>query len=151
MFIIVLYLCTNAVLIVYSFCIVPPFNVTIYQSYYDSLYAGTNLTIFCDITLSSLVNIPIKVSNEWTRNGSQITEDTIREDLSKIISNLTYTASLEFYPLNDLTDDGEYRCTVRVSSDEMDENSYTTNITNNASTSLDVLGKLGMGLLYQQL
>ena len=135
-------------LIVYVFlCIVPPFNVTISQSYYDSLYAGTNLTIFCDITLSSLVNIPIKISNEWTRNGSQITEDTIREDLLKN-NNLAYTASLEFYPLNGLTDDGEYRCTVRVSSDEIDENSYTTSIANNASTSLDVLGKLSICLMY---
>ena len=89
------------------------------------------------------MNIPIKVSNEWTRNGSQITEDTIRDDILKN-NNLAYTPSLEFYPLNALTDDGEYRCTVRVSSDEMDENSYTTSITNNASTSLDVLGKLGI-------
>ena len=66
-------------------------------------------------------------------------------------NNLAYTASLEFYPLNALTDDGEYRCTVSVSSDEMDEKNYTTSISSNASTSLDVLGKLTMGLLYQQL
>ena len=81
-----------------------------------------------------------------------MTEDTIREDLLKN-NNLAYTASLEFYPLNALTDDGDYRCTVRVSSNEMKDNSYTTSITNNASTFLDVLGKLHvcMGLLYQQL
>ena len=96
------------------------------------------------------MNIPMKVSNKWTRNGSQITEKTIKDDFLKN-RNLTYTASLEFYPLNVFTDDGEYTCTVRVSSDEMDENSYTTNITNSASTSLDVLGKSSMRLLYLNL
>ena len=128
--------------------LVPPFNVTISQNYYDPLYAGTNLTITCDITLSNLVDIPVIVSNEWTRNGNEITETTITEDLVKI-NNLNHITSLEFLPLNALTDDGEYKCSVRVILSVMDENDYIyiTDVTNNASTALDVLSEFIVGLV----
>ena len=128
--------------------LVPSFNVTISQSYYDPLYTGTNLTITCDITLSNLVDIPVIVSSEWTRNGNEITETTLTEDLIKI-SNLNYIASLEFFPLNALTDDGEYKCSVRVIPSVMDEDDYMyiTNTTNNASTALDVLGEFIVDLV----
>ena len=128
--------------------LVPPFNVTISKSYYDPLYAGTNLTITCNITLSNLVDIPVIVSSEWTRNGSEITETTITEDLVKI-NNLNYIASLEFFPLNALTDNREYKCSVRVIPSVLDEDDYMyiINITNNASTALDVLGEFVVGLV----
>ena len=120
-------------------CIVPPFNVTISQSYYDSLYTGTNLTISCDIALSSLVNIPVLITNEWTRNGSQISENTITEDLVKF-NSLNFAARLEFFPLNSLTDDGEYQCSVKVNPNVQNEIVYITSIENDTSISLDVLG-----------
>ena len=127
--------------------LVPPWDVTISQSYYDPLYAGTNLTITCNITLSNLVDIPVIVSNEWTRNRNEITEITITEDLVKI-NNFNHIASLEFFPLNALTDDGKYKCSVRVIPSVMDEDDYMyiTNVTNNASTALDVLGEFVVGL-----
>ena len=93
------------------------------------------------------MNIPVKVSNEWTRDGSEITETTITEDLVKI-NNLNYIASLEFFPLNALTDDGEYKCSVSVIPSVMDEDDYMyiTNVTNNASTAMDILGQFIVGL-----
>ena len=139
-----------AVFIIVCACsiLVPPFNVTISQSYYGSLYAGINLTITCNITLSNLVDIPVIVSNEWTRNGNEITKTTITEDLVKI-NNLNHIASLEFFPLNALTDDGEYKCSARVIPSVMDEDDYMyiTNVTNNASTALDVLSEFIVGLV----
>ncbi len=80
------------------YSIVPPFDVAISQDYTDPLYTGTNLTITCSITLDSLVNIPVIVNNQWTRNANGIPEATITEDLV-INTNLTYTATLEFFPL----------------------------------------------------
>ncbi len=123
----------------YLYSIVPPFDVTISQDYSDPLYTGTNLTITCSITLDSLVNIPVIVNNQWTRNGNVITEVTIVEDLV-INTNLTYTATLEFFPLYYMTDDGDYQCSVDVIPDVTDN--YVTNISNSASITIDVLGKL---------
>ena len=53
---------------------VPAFDITISQDYTAPLYTGTNLTIMCSISLNSLVDIPVTVSNNWTRNNSEITE-----------------------------------------------------------------------------
>ena len=122
-----------------SFCIVPPFDVAISQDYNDPLYTGTNLTITCSITLDSLVDIPVIVNNIWTRNGSVITENTITENLITN-SNISYTATLEFFPLYSLTDDGEYQCSVALYADVLDD--YVANASSSASTSIDVLGKL---------
>ncbi len=120
----------------YLYSIVPPFDVAISQDYTDPLYTGTNQTITCSITLDSLVNIPVIVNNLWTRNGNGITETTITDDLV-INTNLTYTATLEFFPLYHMTDDGNYQCSVDVVTDN-----YVTNISNIASATIDVLGKL---------
>ena len=115
-------------------------DVTISQSYYDPLFTGTNLTITCDITLSNLVDIPVIVSNVWTRDGSEINENTIMGDFVKL-TDLSYTTSLEYYPLNSFTDDGQYKCLVKVIPKMMDDFEYLTNRTNSASTVLDVFGK----------
>ena len=127
----------HAVTIKYCFISVPSFDVEISQDYNDPLYTGTNLKITCDITLSTLVDIPVIVSNQWTRNGNEITENTITEDLIRE-NNLVHTATLEFFPLYHVTDDGEYRCSVYVVADTNDN--YVTNISDSVNTTLDILG-----------
>ena len=79
------------------------------------------------------------VTNQWTRNGADITEDTITSDLVED-STLNYTATLVFFPLNHVTDDGVYQCSVQVNADVSDN--YVTSQTSNASTTLAVLGEL---------
>ncbi len=123
----------------YLYSIVPPFDVAISQDYTDHLYTGTNQTITCSITLDSLVNIPVIVNNLWTRNANGITETTITEDLV-INTNLTYTATLEFFPLYHMTDDGNYQCSVDMIPNVTDN--YVTSISNSASATIDVLCKL---------
>ena len=114
--------------------IVPPFTVDISRDYSDTLYAGTPLTLTCDITLDDLVDIPVIVTNQWTRNMMIITEPTITESLTETDTN-RYTATLYFYPLSATYDNGEYQCTVLVTANTVDN--YTTNITN--ETSIDVV------------
>ena len=104
------------------------------RDYSDTLYAGTPLTLTCDITLDDLVDIPVIVTNQWTRNMMIITEPTITESLNETDTN-RYTATLYFYPLSATYDNGEYQCTVLVRADTDDN--YTTNITN--ETSIDVV------------
>ena len=97
------------------------------------------MTITCSITLDSLVDKPVIVNNIWTRNRSIITENTITENLITN-SNTSYTATLQFFPLYSLTDDGEYQCSVAVYPDVLDD--YVADASSSASTSIDVLGKL---------
>ena len=117
--------------------IVPPFDVSISQDYNDPLYTGTPLTITCDITLSSLVDIPVNVTTDWTRNGTEITQNTITDTLMN--NNLSYTASLDFYPISYLTDDGIYQCLFNIAPSSDVE--YVDTISNRTSTELNVLGK----------
>ena len=95
--------------------IVPPVLVSISQDRSGILYAGTPFFFKCDITLNNFVTIPVTVSNQWTHNGNNVPvqdNTTITAGLNKN-SNLTYEATLGFYPLN-TTDSGLYACNVRV-------------------------------------
>ena len=112
--------------------------VDISQNYLGTLYAGTPLTLTCDITLDDLVDIPVNVTNQWTRNMMDITESTITESLIQTDTN-RYTATLEFYPLSATYDSGEYQCAILVTADSDDN--YTTNITNETSTDVVVEGE----------
>ena len=125
------------IIIFYSLT-VPPFAVDISRNYLGTLYAGTPLTLTCNITLDDLVDIPVIVTNQWTRNMMNITEPTITESLIQTDTN-HYTATLDFYPLSANYDNGEYKCTVLVTADTDDD--YTTNIINETSTDVVVEGE----------
>ena len=126
--------CLTIIIIFYSL-IVPSFTVDISRDYIGILYAGTPLTLTCNITLDDQVDIPVIVTNQWTRNMTNITEPTITESLIQTDTN-RYTATLDFYPLSATYDNGEYKCTVLVTADD-----YTTNIINETSTDVVVEGE----------
>ena len=122
--------------------------VDISRNYLGTLYAGTPLTLTCEITLDDLVDIPVIVTNQWTRNMTNITEPTITETLVETDTN-HYTATLEFYPLSAAYDNGEYQCTVLVTADTDD--TYTTDITNETSTDVVVEGEYVMTLIRRDI
>ena len=129
--------CLTIIIIFYSL-IVPSFSVDISRDYIGIVYAGTPLTLTCNITLDDLVDIPVIVTNQWRRNMMSITEPTITESLIETDTN-RYTATLDFYPLSATYDNGEYMCTVLVTADTTDN--YTTNIINETSTDVVVEGE----------
>ena len=112
--------------------------VDITRNYLDTLYAGTPLTLTCNITLDDVVDIPVIVTNQWTRDMMNINEPTITESLIQTDA-IHYTATLDFYPLSAVYDNGEYKCTVLVTTNTDDD--YTTYITNAASTNVVVEGQ----------
>ena len=67
-----------------------------------------------------------------------ITEPTITESLIQTDTN-HYTATLDFYPLSAVYDNGEYKCTVLVTANTDDN--YTASIINDASTYVAVEGQ----------
>ena len=124
----------------FSCLIVPPFTTEMSRNYLHTLYAGTQLTLTCNITLDDLVDIPVIVTNQWTRNMMNITEPTITESLIQTDTN-HYTATLDFYPLSAVYDKGEYKCTVLVTADTTDDYIKNNIITNDASTHVVVEGQ----------
>ena len=112
--------------------------VDITRNYFDTLYAGTPLTLTCNITLDDLVDIPVIVTNQWTRDMMSINEPTITESFIETDTN-HYTATLDFYPLRAVYDNGEYKCTVLVIANT--EDNYISYITNDTSTDVVVQGQ----------
>ena len=111
--------------------------VSISQDRSGILYAGTPFFFRCDITLSNFVTIPVTVSNQWAHIGNNIPvqdDTTITAGLSKT-GNLTYEATLGFYPLN-TTDSGLYVCNVSV----VTSFQYIQDTSAQANTSIDVTG-----------
>ncbi|XP_019851151.1 PREDICTED: protein sidekick-1-like [Amphimedon queenslandica] len=119
----------------------PPVIVAISKEHDDTLYAGTPFFIKCDIMLNPLVTIPVTVTNQWTRDGTNVpmgsSDATITEGLN-MINTLHYNATLMFYPLDNANDTGMYTCNVQVTA----PNSYmylrnTSAIANTFITILD--------------
>ena len=112
--------------------------MTISQSYTDTLYSGTPLNITCDLELPGLVDIPVVVSNQWTTTDNAIipsADDTTITDSLTSSSNLQHTATLSFYPLNDVTDSRGYQCNIMIVANNTTGNNfvYPLNVTGNTS------------------
>ena len=115
-------------------------TVSISQERSGALYAGTPFFFKCDIIVSPLVTIPFTVTNQWTRNDTNVpmgpSDDTIMDDLN-IIDRLHYNTTLTFYPLDNADDSGVYTCNVEVTA----PSAYTyLNTSASANASITVTG-----------
>ena len=119
--------------------------ITISKEHDDTLYAGTTFFIKCDIMLDPLVTIPVTVTNQWTRNGTNVpmgsSDATITEGFN-IIDDLYYNATLMFYPLDNADDSGLYTCNVAVTAPN--SYMYLRNTSASANTSIVVSGKYNL-------
>ena len=87
----------------------------------DVLYAGTNLTLICNITLSGAVDNDVIVDADWF-NGSANIGASISDRVS--LSSLTgtepsFTSTLLISPLIDVDNRINLRCQARARSDSM--------------------------------
>ena len=88
----------------------PGVDVTLSRS--DPLYAGTDLTLTCTVTLDPNVDNGERVITEWS--GLQDIQEERYSVTGASGSGNTYTDSLTISPLAD-QDDGTYSCMVTVS------------------------------------
>ena len=127
--------------IIFVFFLVPPVTVSISQERSGILYVGTPFFFKCDITVSPFVTIPFTVTNQWTRNDTNVpmgpSDDTITTEL-KMIDRLNYNASLTFYPLDNADDSGVYTCNVDVTAPSA--YTYLRNTSASANASITVTG-----------
>ena len=119
--------------------------LSISQSHYGVLYAGTSFFLRCVIILNDLVTIPAFVRSQWTRNGISVpsglsNDATITEDLIQN-NSLKFEATLYFNPLDNTDDSGEYSCNFNILSNISDYE-YVRNSSANTSTTITVQGTL---------
>ena len=94
------------------------------------------------VDLKPLVTIPVTVTNQWTRDGTNVpmgsSDATITEGFD-MINTSYYSATLMFYPLDNADDSGVYTCNVEVTA----PNSFTylRNTSANTNTSMTVISK----------
>ena len=127
--------------IIFVFFTVPPVTVSISQEHTGILYAGTSFFFKCDIIVSSFVTIPFSVTNQWTRNDTNVpmgpSDDTITDEFN-MIDRLNYNATLTFYPLDNADDSGVYTCNVEVTAPST--YTYLRNTSASANASITVTG-----------
>ena len=116
-------------------------TVSISQERTGTLYAGTPFFFKCDIIVSSSVTIPFTVTNQWTRNDTNVpmgpSDDTITTELN-MIDRLNYNTTLTFYPLDNADDSGVYICNVEVTAPSA--YTYLRNTSASANTSISITG-----------
>ena len=109
------------------------------------LYAGVNFILTCDIILDPAVDTEVKVTTQWTQDGSVLTNDT--NDRIAVFGptntgELSYQTQLEFNLLsiaNSGEDDGDYTCNVTVTPSQ-GTNTYIDGVTTVGTRPIQVEG-----------
>ena len=96
-----------------SFPVQPPMVST--SSLHLPVFAGSTLTIDCNIELSIEVGNEVAITAIWKRNGTMLV-DTASQIVSDVIeiSGTSYLSQLMFNPLRLVSDDGVYNCEARI-------------------------------------
>ena len=80
------------------------------------VFAGSILTLDCNIYLSAEVGRDVVIAAIWKRNGTVLV-DTASQMVSDIAeTNTSYLSQLMFTPLQLGLDDGVYNCEARIDS-----------------------------------
>ena len=115
--------------------------VSISQNRSGILYAGTPFFFKCVIIVSPFVTIPFTVTNQWTRNDTNVpmgpSDDTITAKIN-MIDKFNYNMTLTFYPLDNADDSGIYTCNVEVTAPS--NYTYLRNTSASANASITVTG-----------
>ena len=103
-------------------CLVPKPNITLSPT--DSpLYAGTNISVHCNITLNAAVDGNLSVNITWLRQNIHLSNDTERVTISATSGIIpSFLSILTLTPLTD-EDDTTFTCKAQVYS----SNSYVIN------------------------
>ena len=114
----------------FLFLTVPPPVVAVFLSQNGPLYAGTRVTITCNVTLDSSVSNNELVSIDWT-GVDHVPLDRVSTTPVIRVFNSSYTSTLTISPLAD-QDDGTFTCTGTVTGG--------THIQSASNAIIDVIG-----------
>ena len=86
-----------------------------------SVYAGSFMTLDCNIQLIDAVDSQVTVTTVWKKNGIALTSLSRRRVLDTILSNSSaYLSQVVFRPFELGSDDGVYSCKVTVKAKDGD-------------------------------
>ena len=124
--------------------------MTVTRSQVDNtLLAGSQLTLYCNITVDINVDTPFTVDTTWTRTDSY-DNDTIIDSISgRVIVYSPYSTSvnryqsrIEFSTLSIVEDPGEYTCEVAINSNSTYTFVHDSDSYDNASSQLNIKREL---------
>ena len=82
---------------------------------YNNLLAGSNLTIYCDITIDVNVDTPFNVTSTWTHDNTVLLSNSRMMIIDPYSTSLNeYQSRIEFSTLSSTIDSGVYTCDVSV-------------------------------------
>ena len=85
------------------------------QSPTPTVYAGSVLTLSCDIQIRAEVDSEISIVVTWTRNGMVLNDTALRMMSDTVEQRASlYLSQLVFNPLQIGLDDGVYMCEAEV-------------------------------------
>ena len=118
------------------------------------LLAGSQLTIFCDITVDPNIDTPFIVDTNWTSVNSDDVVETIDSSSGRVTvydPELTsfnhYQSRIEFSTLSSLEDPGLYRCEVMIDSNSNYKFVYDSEDYNDTTT-FEVIGKFLKAVMF---
>ena len=112
----------------------------------DTLLAGSELTIYCDIKIDANVDTPFTVSTTWTMIDGNSNVETLEVTSGRVVVYSPYSTGfnqyqsrIELSTLSSLVDPGVYTCDVVI-----DTNSEYTFVYNydSGSTAIQVISEL---------
>ena len=127
---------------------VPAPEVTVTRSQVDdTLLAGSQLTIYCNITVDINVDTPFTVDTIWIRTDSH-NQDTIIDSISGRVIVCSpystgvnrYQSRIEFDTLSIVEDPGEYTCEVAIISNSTYTFIYDSD-SDTDSTTLEIISE----------
>ena len=105
----------------------------------DTLLAGSQLTIYCDIVVDINVDIHFTVSTTWTRTNNDDNDTIIDSTTSRVVVYSLYSTGInkhqsriEFSTLSSVEDPGDYTCEVLI--DSITDYTFVYNSDTNSET-----------------
>ena len=93
----------------------PSINVTLSSS---TVYAGTNLSVICDISINTAIDSDISVNITWFNGSAPISTETERVSVLPLDgSKPSFSSDLLIHPLIDVDDTSNFSCQASVHSD----------------------------------
>lgn len=87
-----------------------------------SVYAGSFMTLDCNIQLMDAVDSQVTVTAVWKKNGVTLTTLSRRRVIDAVLSNSSsYLSQVVFGPFEAGSDDGAYSCQVTVNATKDDD------------------------------